>query len=98
VQKPLNNPQIQLVLQVLEPDANLFQQCAAAIYNISQSTLSDQLAGAQPQCNYKPTLMKLLPTKEETIFQHVTDLDAQGFLLQLVAMKDMADPLYAEHH
>jgi predicted transcriptional regulator len=76
VQKPFNKPQIQFALQALKQDANLSQRHAAAIYNIPQSTLSNQLAGAQPQCNYKPKSMKLLPTEEETVVQHIFDLDA----------------------
>lgn len=42
--------------------------------------------------------MKLLKTEEETIVQHVLDLDARGFPPRLAAVKDMADSLLAERH
>jgi hypothetical protein len=98
VQKRFNEPQIQLALQALKQDANLSQRRAAAIYNVPQSTLSDRLAGAQPQRDYKPKSRKLLLTEEETVVQHVLDLDARGFPPRLAAVKDMADSLLAERH
>ena len=42
--------------------------------------------------------MKLLKTEEAVIIQHVLDLDLQGFLPQLAAIKDMADLLLAVCH
>jgi hypothetical protein len=42
--------------------------------------------------------MKLLKLEEEVIVQHILDLDAQGFLPRLAAVKDMADSLLAERH
>jgi hypothetical protein len=75
-QKPSNKSQLQLALQALQQDANLSQRRAAAIYNVPQSTLSNRLTGAQPQRDYKPKSMKLLPTEEDTVVQHALDLDA----------------------
>jgi hypothetical protein len=48
VQKPSNEPRLQLALRALEQDANLSQRRAAAIYNVPQSTLSNRLTGLQP--------------------------------------------------
>ena len=98
VQKPLNEPQIQLALQALKQDANLTQRRAAALYNVSQSTLSNRLAGKQSQRDCKPKSMKLLVTEEDVIVQHILDLDARGFPPRLAAVKDMADSLLAERH
>jgi hypothetical protein len=42
--------------------------------------------------------MKLLKTEKGVIVQHILDLDAQGFLPWLAAVKDMADSLLAEQH
>jgi predicted transcriptional regulator len=98
VQKPLNEPQIQLALQALKRDANLSQRRAAAIYNVPQSTLSKRLAGAQPQRDYKPKSMKLLLTEEETVVQHVLNLNTRRFPPRLAAVKDLADSLLAERH
>jgi hypothetical protein len=36
-----NKRQIQIALQALKEDATLFQHCAAAIHDVSQSTLSN---------------------------------------------------------
>ena len=98
VQKPLNEPQIQLALQALKRDANLTQRRAAALYNVSRSTLSNRLAGKQSQRDCKPKSMKLLVTEEDVIVQHILDLDARGFPPRLAAVKDMADSLLAERH
>jgi predicted XRE-type DNA-binding protein len=67
VQKPSNEAQLQLALQALKQDANLSQRRAAPIYNVPQSTLNNRLARAQPQRDYKPKVMKLLLTEEETV-------------------------------
>ena len=40
--------------------------------------------------------MKLLPTEEQTILDHVLDLDAKGFPPRPAALKDLADLLLAE--
>jgi signal transduction histidine kinase len=98
VQKPSNKPRLQLALQALKQDAKLSQRRAAAIYKVPQSTLSNRLTRSQPQRDYRPKLTKLLLTEEETVVQHVLDLDARGFPSQLAAVKDMADLLLAEHH
>jgi hypothetical protein len=37
--------------------------------------------------------MKFLVTEENVIVQRILDLDAQGFLPRLAAVKDMADSL-----
>ena len=98
VKKPLNKTQIQLALQPLKQDPNLSQRRAAADFNVPQRTLSDRLAGRQPQRGSKPKSMKLLATEEEVIVQHTLDLDARGFLPQLASIKEMADSLLAERH
>jgi hypothetical protein len=42
--------------------------------------------------------MKLLPTEETVIVQHILDLDVRGFPPRLAAVKDMADSLLAERY
>ena len=42
--------------------------------------------------------MKELPTEEQTIVDHVLDLDARGFPPRPAALKDMADLLLAERY
>lgn len=89
---------IQLAIQALEQDATLSQKRAAAVYNVSQSTLSTRRAGTTFRRDCTPNSMKLLKTEEEVIVQHVLDLDARGFPPQLRDVKDMADSLLAERH
>jgi transcriptional regulator with XRE-family HTH domain len=89
---------LQLALQAIQRDATLTQRRAAAIYNVSQSTLSDRRAGKtfRPDCT--PNSMKLLKTEEDVIVEHILDLDARGWPPQLTAVKEMADSLLTERH
>jgi hypothetical protein len=43
-------------------------------------------------------LINLSKTEEEVVGQHIFDLDVQEYLLQLAAVKDIADSLLAERH
>ncbi|KAF1928252.1 uncharacterized protein M421DRAFT_5314 [Didymella exigua CBS 183.55] len=65
MKKLSNEADIQLALQAIQQDATLSQRRAAAIYNISQSTLSDQLARATPRCDYTPNTINLTKNEEE---------------------------------
>ena len=65
--KPSNEADIQLAVQAIERNATLSQRRAAKIYRVPQKTLSDQLAGASPQQDCAPNLMKLTSTKELVI-------------------------------
>jgi hypothetical protein len=67
VQKPLNEPQIQLALQAMKRDANLTYRRAAAIYGVPQSTLGDRLAKRQSRADWKLKTMNLLLTEKEVI-------------------------------
>jgi hypothetical protein len=42
--------------------------------------------------------MKILLTEEETVVQHILDLDTRGFSPWLAAVKDIADSLLAERY
>jgi hypothetical protein len=42
--------------------------------------------------------MKLLPTEETVIVQHILDLDVREFPPRLAAVKDIADSLLAERY
>ena len=94
----LNEDQIQLAIKAIQQDATLTHRRAAAIYNVSKSTLSSRLAGTRPRRDCKPKSMKLLLTEEETTIQHVLDLVVRGFPPRLDAVRDMADSLLAERH
>ena len=68
--------QVQLAIQALKQDANLPIRRAAAIYNIPQSTLRDRRAGKPSRRDCTPNSMKLLTTEEQSIVDHILDLDA----------------------
>jgi hypothetical protein len=98
VQNPLKESQLQLAIQAIQRDATLSQRRAAAIYSVSQSTLSDRLAGKLSREDSTPNSMKLLVTEEQTIVNYILDLDARGYPLHLPAIKDLADSLLAARH
>jgi hypothetical protein len=98
VQNPLKESQLQLAIQAIQRDATLSQQRAAAIYSVSQSTLSNRLARKLSQEDSTPNSMKLLVTEEQTIVNYILDLNARGYPLHLPAIKDLADSLLATRH
>ena len=79
VKRKSNEAHIQLALQAIQQDANLSVPCAAAIYNVPERTLRRRRDGIPSRRDSTPNSMKLLKTEEETIVQHVLDLDARGF-------------------
>jgi hypothetical protein len=89
---------VQLALEAIQQDATLSQRRAAAIYNVSQKSISNRRAGKQFRRDCAPNSMKLLKSEEEVIVQHILGLDARGFPPRLAAVKDMADSLLAERH
>jgi hypothetical protein len=95
---PLKEARLQTALLAIQRDATLSQRRAAAIYNVSQSTLSTRLAGIPFRRDCTPNSTILLKTEEDVIVQHTLDLDARGFQPRLAAVKDMADSLLAERH
>jgi hypothetical protein len=53
--------------------------CAAAVYNIPETTLCHQRAGIAAQRNCPPNSKKLTQQEEEVIAQYILDLDQRGF-------------------
>jgi hypothetical protein len=98
VQKPSNENQIQLAIQAIKQDATLKPRRAAAIFNVSRSTLTRRLAGKPSRRDYRPVAMKLTATEESIILQRALDFDERGSSLQLAAVKSMADILLAQRH
>jgi hypothetical protein len=82
---------LQLALQAIEKDATLSQRRAAAIYNVSQKSISNRHAGKQFRRDCAPNSAKLRLTEEEVIVQHILDLDARGFSPRLAAVKDSSN-------
>ena len=96
--KSLNKADIQLAVQAIKRDATLSQRRAADIYKVSQSTLSDRLAGTPSRRDCTPNSMKLTSTEELVIVQHILKLDERGYPPRLADVEDMANSLLAERH
>jgi hypothetical protein len=96
--EPSKERQIQLALQALKQDATLSLQRAAAIYNVSRATLSDQRAGRPSQADYRPKSMNLTKTEEGVVVEYILELITRGFPPRLAAVADMANSLRAERN
>ena len=90
--------QIQLALQALKQDANLSLRRAAAIFNVTPSTLSRRRAGQTPQGDRRPKTINLSKLEEKVVVQHILDLDSRGFPPRLADVADMANSLRAERN
>ena len=73
---------------------NVYQ--AAAMYNVPESTLRSRLAGITSRRDCQANSKKLTDHEEETIIQHVLDLDSRGFPPSLNDVRYMANKLLAE--
>jgi hypothetical protein len=69
---------------------------AAATYNVSQSTLTNRLAGMPARRDCKTNSQKVTPIEEEVIVAHILDLDSRGFPPSLNDVRYMANKLLAE--
>jgi hypothetical protein len=88
--------QIQLALQAIKRVATLTLRAAARIYSVSHRTLSNRRAGKASRRDTRPNSMRLLPTEEAVIVQHILNLEERGFPPRIAAVNDMADTLLAE--
>jgi hypothetical protein len=70
-----------LALQAIKQDATLSEQAVATAYRISRSTLYTRRTRTPFQRNCTPNLIKLLPTEETIIIQHILNLNVQEFPL-----------------
>jgi hypothetical protein len=95
---PSNERQIQIALQALKQDATLSMRRAAAIYNVSRTTLSHQRAGRPSQADRWPKSRNLTKLKEEVVVEHILELVAREFPPRLAAVADIANSLRAERN
>ncbi|KAF1354353.1 hypothetical protein EJ07DRAFT_133183 [Lizonia empirigonia] len=88
-----------LAIQAIKSDASLSQQRAAAIYNVSRSTLGQswqQTNQIKSSPANGPTVGMLQMHEEEAIIQYIRKLDAQGFAPTLSYVREMANQLLAK--
>ena len=96
--EPSTECQIQLALQALKQDANLSLRRAAAIYNVTLSTLSRRRAGQSSRVDCIPNSSKLTKLEEDVIVKHILELVTRGFPPRLADVANMANSLRAERN
>src|ERR1700712_1054676 len=70
-------------------------RCAAAAFNVRHQWLSDRLHGITNRRQTRPGIQKLTLIGEQTILQHVLNLDARGFAPRPCEVADVANKLLA---
>ncbi|USP79293.1 putative transposase [Curvularia clavata] len=96
--QPSSECQIQLALQALKQDANLSERRAAALYNVSRTTLRQRRDGRDSQADRRPKTMNLTKLEEEVVVEHILDLGSRGFPPRLADVANMANSLRAERN
>jgi hypothetical protein len=84
-----------LAIQAMKSNASLSQQRAAALYNVPQSTISNQRAKTTSRRDSHPNSSRLTKLKEETVIQYIRKLNAQGFAPTLSYIHKIANQLLA---
>ena len=84
-----------LAVQAIKHDASISQRRAAAIYNVSESTLRTRRAGTASRRDTYANSSRLQRHEEETVVQCIRKLDARGFAPTLSYVREMANQLLA---
>jgi hypothetical protein len=71
---------------------------AAAIYNVSYTTLSDRRAGKPSRADTIPNLSNLTKPEEDIIIEYVLDLIKRGFPPRLADIANIANSLRAKRN
>ena len=74
-----NEAQIQLELQAIQQDMNLFIRHAAEIYEVAERTLRRRRDKTPYRQDGTPNSMKLTKIEEEVIVQHILKLNEPGY-------------------
>jgi hypothetical protein len=96
--QPSNERQIQLALQAIKGDAPLLQRRAAAIYNVSQTTLGQRRDGRPLQADRWPKTMNLTKLEEDVVAEHIINLIERGFPPRLAEVANIANSLRTERN
>ncbi len=68
------------------------------MYNIPKTTFIVRMKGRVVKAEKYNDRYKLTLSEEHMLIQYILDLDAQGFLLQIVEMNDIADLLFTTYY
>src|ERR1700742_4221350 len=87
---------ILLALKAIKPQGNLSIRRAAKAYNVPYATLRDRRDGKPARQDTMPNSRKLTELEEETLVQHILDLNSRSFPPRLSGVEDMANQLLRE--
>jgi helix-turn-helix, Psq domain/Tc5 transposase DNA-binding domain len=82
-----------LAIKAICTTKKLSRLCAARIYNVPYSTLTDRMNGCTVRAELQPPTKKLTQLEEESLSLYILDLDSRGFAPWLASVEDMANYL-----
>jgi hypothetical protein len=89
----LNEADVQLAISSITSGQLKHNRRAAAVYQVSESTLRNRRAGKPARRDCQPNSKKLTQLEEEVIVSYILDLDLRGFAPTYAAVRDMANKL-----
>lgn len=82
-----------LAIEAIRTTKKLSRLCAARIYNVPYSILTDRMNGRTVRAELRPPTTKLTQLEEESLSLYILDLDSRGFAPRLADVEDMANYL-----
>ena len=95
MEHPPNESQIILAIQAIQKNPKLSYRQAAAIYNISRTTLQRRMNGKHARRDIRANNTRLTELEEKTLVRYILDLDSRGFAPRLHDVEDMANVITA---
>ena len=84
---------IQLALEALKNDENLYVASVAKLYGVSRTTLERRRTGTPSRQDILPPRQRLTKLEEKAIIQYILELDSRSFPPRLAGVEDMANQL-----
>ena len=92
---PSNETDIQLAISSLNAHQIQSNRRAAAIFNVTRSTLQNRRNGKPARRDCQPNSRKLTEREEQVIIRYILDLDTRGFAPTYEAIRNIANKLLA---
>ena len=89
---------IVLALEAIRQDPQLSIRAAAKTYGAPETTLRYRIRGRPPTTETRHGRLNLTSAEEETLVQHILNLDSRGFPPRLEHVRGMANLLLATRH
>jgi hypothetical protein len=84
-----------LAIQLLKSNASLSLRHVASVYNVSQSTLTNQRVRMHSQRDTHPNRSNLTKSEEDSLVARIRDLSLHRFAPSHTEVRSMADQLLA---